>query len=71
MGRTAFGDGQVFAQVVSLAHSRNMTVSGDLLFNLPGQPLAEMLADVASGCHVSRPGNGLVTRCKKIRQRAC
>lgn len=49
MGRAAFGDSDLFAQVVELAHSRNMTVSGDLLFNLPGQSLAEMLVDVAIG----------------------
>ncbi len=49
MGRAAFGDSDLFAQVVELAHTRNMTVSGDLLFNLPGQSLAEMLADVEIG----------------------
>ncbi len=49
MGRAAFGDSELFGQVVEMAHSRNMTVSGDLLFNLPGQSLSEMLADVAIG----------------------
>ena len=49
MGRAGFGDSALFAQVVELAHSRNMSVSGDLLFNLPGQSLAEMLEDVAIG----------------------
>lgn len=49
MGRTGFGDSQVFAKVVDFAHSRKMTVSGDLLFNLPGQSLAEMLADISGG----------------------
>lgn len=49
MGRTGFGDRDMFAQVVEMAHSRKMTVSGDLLFNLPGQSLPEMLSDVASG----------------------
>ncbi len=49
MGRAAFGDSDLIAQVVAMAHSRNMTVSGDLLFNLPGQSLSEMLADVAIG----------------------
>jgi coproporphyrinogen III oxidase-like Fe-S oxidoreductase len=49
MGRAGFGDSALFAQVVELAHTRNMTVSGDLLFNLPGQSLSEMLADVAIG----------------------
>jgi coproporphyrinogen III oxidase-like Fe-S oxidoreductase len=52
MGRTGFGDSTVFAQVVQLAHSRNMTVSGDLLFNLPGQSLSEMLEDVTIGCQM-------------------
>ncbi len=49
MGRAGFGDSDLFAQVVEMAHSRNMTVSGDLLFNLPGQSLPEMLADIAIG----------------------
>lgn len=49
MGRAAFGDSDLFAQVVEMAHSRNMTVSGDLLYNLPGQSLSEMLGDVAIG----------------------
>jgi coproporphyrinogen III oxidase-like Fe-S oxidoreductase len=49
MGRAGFGDSHVFAQVVEMAHSRKMTVSGDLLFNLPGQSLSEMLSDVSCG----------------------
>jgi len=49
LGRAAFGDSELFGQVVEQAHSRNMTVSGDLLFNLPGQSLSEMLADIAIG----------------------
>jgi oxygen-independent coproporphyrinogen-3 oxidase len=52
MGRTAFGDSEVFAQVVEMAHSRKMTVSGDLLFNLPGQSLSEMLSDIQSGVNI-------------------
>lgn len=52
MGRTGFGDTEVFAQVVDMAHARKMTVSGDLLFNLPGQPLTEMLSDIASGSQI-------------------
>ena len=52
MGRAGFGDSAVFGQVVELAHSRKMTVSGDLLFNLPGQSLAEMLEDVAIGAQM-------------------
>jgi oxygen-independent coproporphyrinogen-3 oxidase len=49
MGRTAFGDGEVFAKAVEMTHSRKMTVSGDLLFNLPGQSLPEMLSDIQCG----------------------
>jgi oxygen-independent coproporphyrinogen-3 oxidase len=52
MGRTAFGDTEVFAQVVEMAHSRKMTVSGDLLFNLPGQSLGEMLTDIECGDNI-------------------
>jgi oxygen-independent coproporphyrinogen-3 oxidase len=46
MGRTAFGTADTFAKVVELGHERGFTVSGDLLFNLPGQTLDEMKADV-------------------------
>jgi oxygen-independent coproporphyrinogen-3 oxidase len=46
MGRLAFGRPSMFASVVQAAHQRGMTVSGDLLFNLPGQQLAEMSVDV-------------------------
>lgn len=46
MGRTAFGSPETFAAVVRLAHSLGFTVSGDLLFDLPGQTLAEMRADL-------------------------
>ena len=47
MGRLAFGGPEVFAEVVKNAHARGMTVSADLLFNLPGQSLSEMKADVS------------------------
>ncbi len=46
MGRLAFGTAATFAQVVETAHARGFTVSGDLLFNLPGQSLADMARDV-------------------------
>lgn len=46
MGRLAFGRANTFAEVVDLAHHRGMTISGDLLFNLPGQTLKEMQDDV-------------------------
>ena len=47
MGRLAFGGPEIFAEVVTNAHARGMTASADLLFNLPGQPLAEMKDDVS------------------------
>lgn len=46
MGRGAFGDRAGVEGVVREAHARGMTVSGDLLFDLPGQTLDQMLADV-------------------------
>jgi len=46
MGRLAFGGPEVFAEVAADAHQRGMTVSADLLFNLPGQSLSEMEDDV-------------------------
>lgn len=46
MGRAAFGTPDTFRQVVDLAHSRGFTISADFLFNLPGQTLDEMKADV-------------------------
>lgn len=46
MGRLGFGKPSTFASVVKAAHARSMTCSGDLLFNLPGQSLAEMQGDV-------------------------
>lgn len=52
MGRAGFGDSAVFGQVVELAHARKMTVSGDLLFNLPGQSLSEMLEDAVVGAQM-------------------
>ncbi len=48
MGRLAFGSPEVFAEVAASAHDRGMTVSADLLFNLPGQSLTEMKDDVSS-----------------------
>ena len=46
MGRKPFGGASTFADAVQVAHVRNMTASGDLLFNLPGQSLDEMKQDV-------------------------
>jgi len=46
MGRGAFGDKNKINEVVKSAHKLNYIVSCDLLFNLPGQSLAEMKADI-------------------------
>jgi len=46
MGRLAFGTAPTFVEVVEMAHSRGFTISGDLLFNLPGQTLEQMRQDI-------------------------
>ena len=46
MGRLAFGTEETFAEVVRTAHARGMTVSCDLLFNLPGQAVEAAIDDV-------------------------
>ncbi len=46
MGRSAFGTEEHFTALVRTAHARGMTISCDLLFNLPGQSPSEALADV-------------------------
>jgi oxygen-independent coproporphyrinogen-3 oxidase len=46
MGRLAFGTKETFADVASYAQRAGMTVSGDLMFNLPGQSLAAMRDDL-------------------------
>ncbi|AGC43767.1 oxygen-independent coproporphyrinogen III oxidase [Myxococcus stipitatus DSM 14675] len=46
MGRDAFGDVDDVRRVIESAHRRGFTVSGDLLFNLPGMRSEHALADV-------------------------
>lgn len=46
MGRTHFGDREVVAQVVREAHARGMTVSCDLMINLPGQSAEDQRRDL-------------------------
>ncbi|WP_224368795.1 radical SAM protein [Hyalangium versicolor] len=46
MGRDAFGNLDDVRCVVESAHQRGFTVSADLLFNLPGAPAEQSLADV-------------------------
>lgn len=46
MGRDAFGDVDDVRRVIESAHRRGFTVSGDLLFNLPGMSCEHALADV-------------------------
>jgi oxygen-independent coproporphyrinogen-3 oxidase len=45
MGRTHFGDREAFARVVTEARARGFTTSADLLFDLPGQTLPQILDD--------------------------
>lgn len=52
MGRTAFGSPDDIAAVLEAAHARGMTVSCDLLYNLPGQDLAGCLSDVSRACEL-------------------
>ncbi len=52
MGRLAFGGPEVFAEVAAGAHDRGMTVSADLLFNLPGQSMSEMMDDVSRAADI-------------------
>jgi len=46
MGRSAFGDRAAIEAVVAAARDRAISVSMDLLFDLPGQSLADMERDV-------------------------
>jgi len=46
MGRQAFGTRSTVADVVRTAHHLGFTTSGDLLMNLPGQTLPEILEDI-------------------------
>jgi coproporphyrinogen III oxidase-like Fe-S oxidoreductase len=59
MGRLGFGDAGTFRDVVRLGHSRGLTVSGDLLFNLPAQSLAEMKDDVRRAVDIGLDHLGL------------
>lgn len=46
MGRTLFGGRDVVGKVVADARKRKLSTSADILFNLPGQTLEQMLEDV-------------------------
>lgn len=59
MGRLAFGTASIFAEVVELAHARGMTVSADMLFDLPGQTLAEMKTDLRRAVDIGLDHLGL------------
>ena len=59
MGRLAFGDSDTFRAVVELAHARGFTVSGDLLFDLPGQNLNQMKSDIAHAVEIGLDHLGL------------
>jgi oxygen-independent coproporphyrinogen-3 oxidase len=59
MGRTAFGTGDTFREVVRQAHDRGFTVSGDLLFDLPHQTLSQMEQDVRRAVEIGLDHVGL------------
>jgi coproporphyrinogen III oxidase-like Fe-S oxidoreductase len=59
MGRLGFGTAETFGEVVRLGHARGFTVSGDLLFNLPGQPLSAMRDDVGRAIEIGLDHVGL------------
>ncbi|HVL15340.1 MAG TPA: radical SAM protein [Gemmata sp.] len=59
MGRGAFGTPATFREVVEYAHSLGFTVSGDLLFNLPGQMLDQMKDDVSRAVEIGLDHIGL------------
>jgi oxygen-independent coproporphyrinogen-3 oxidase len=59
MGRLGFGTAETFLDVVRLGHDRGFTVSADMLFNLPGQPLTEMRDDVARAVEIGLDHLGL------------
>ena len=59
MGRLGFGTAKTFRDVVRLGHARGFTVSGDLLFNLPGQPLTAMRDDVGRAIEIGLDHLGL------------
>src|SRR5262249_29261012 len=59
MGRLGFGNAQTFREVVALAHRLGFTISGDLLYNLPGQSLEAMRKDLARGVEIGLDHIGL------------
>jgi oxygen-independent coproporphyrinogen-3 oxidase len=59
MGRLGFGTFGTFRQAVALAHDRGMTVSGDLLFNLPWQSRQEMQEDLKAATEIGLDHLGL------------
>lgn len=59
MGRLAFGTAATFRQVVELGHRLGFTVSADLLFNLPGQTLAQMQSDLMQAVDIELDHLGL------------
>ncbi len=59
MGRLAFGTREIFRHVVELGHSLRMTVSGDLLINLPGQSLEEMRRELRDATAIGLDHLGL------------
>ncbi len=59
MGRLGFGNAATFRAVVEAAHARGFTVSGDLLFNLPGESQGDMRDDVERAVAIGLDHMGL------------
>lgn len=59
MGRLGFGTKVTFQAIVKLAHRRGMTISADLLFNLPGQTLPQMQRDLRQAIDIGLDHLGL------------
>ncbi|MCA9072128.1 MAG: hypothetical protein KDA84_24540, partial [Planctomycetaceae bacterium] len=59
MGRLGFGTAVTFQAIVKLAHRRGMTISADLLFNLPGQTLPQMQTDLRQAIDIGWDHLGL------------
>ncbi len=59
MGRAAFGNAETFREVVELGQRLGYATSADLLFDLPGQTLAEMRSDVRRAMEIGLHHIGL------------
>lgn len=59
MGRLGFGTLETFRDVVQFAHARGLTISADLLFNMPNQTLPQMEQDLRQAIDIGLDHLGL------------